>query len=304
MEDESLDRELNDELLTFAYRMIGSTLEAERALDGVLTPGQSDRVALYRLLATDCMRTCEGSRERSLPAHTMTATEASAWLEPFPDDLYQRAAGAGETRFSERESISLYFILALQSLPPLKRAPLVLADVMGWTADDIGEVLDTGSAEVEDRLAEAHVVFARSYMRELGQHEPPPDGQAFSFVMKYIHRWETANADGLMSLFSDEAVLQEAPTGSYYEGRDAIAQYIASQPFDGDAAGRWRLLPTRANGQMAFGVYIQNKARRSYQAHSIQVLHFSGDVVCEAFSFVFPKLFPLFGMLTEVPAQG
>lgn len=298
------DLGLRDELLTFAYWMVGSSLLAERLSNHALASGEEDPAALFGLLTADCLSALEGVPERSLPAHTMSFSEQSAWIEPYPDDLYRVTHGSVEPVYQERESASLYFVLALQSLAPVGRALLVLRDVIGRTPEEASGILGQDTFTCEGLLDVARGSFSRSYMSDLGRREPLPEAEAFTLSMRYIHQWEAGHADGLLSLLSERAMLQEIPTGAWCEGAEAIEESVRARAFEGSVAGRWRLLPRRANGQMAFAVFQRNEARRSYQAHSIQVLHFDEEGVSEIISFAVPRLFPLFGLLPEVPLQG
>lgn len=304
MDDESENVELTNELMTFAYRMLGSAIEAEGAVNGVLSSESDEREAQFRLLIADCVDRVEGAPPRSLPIASIEDLSNPLWLEPFPDDLYQPAVEGAEVRYDERESISLYFVLALQSVSPDHRAALLLRDVMGWSAQEARAVLRQEAADVEHLLDEGRAAFSQEYKPEMGRREPPPESEAFSFFMKYLYQWETANSVGFTALLSENTLLQEVPSGEYFEGSDAIRDHVSSTWFAGEALRRWRLLPKRANGQLAYCVYKHNEARRSYQAHSIQVPHFDEEGVSEIISFGFPKLFPLFGLLPEMPEQG
>jgi hypothetical protein len=294
---------LRNELMTFAYRMLGSALDAELAAGTAAAPG-GGRETAFASLAAELTEALAARAPRSLPVASIADLENPSWLEPFPDDLFEPARGGGEARFDERESISLYFVLALQSVPVDVRAAFIFSDVMGWTLDETQAVLATDSDALTARLEMARSVFAAEYRGEMGRREPPPESEGFSFFMKYLYQWETANAIGLVSLLADETVLQEVPSGMVYEGDEAIASHLAETSFAGQALRRWRLLPKRANGQLAFGVYEHNEARHTYQAHSIQVPHFEDEAVTEIISFGFPRLFPLFGLLPEVAEQG
>jgi DNA-directed RNA polymerase specialized sigma24 family protein len=307
MDDENAtqgeDQDLRNELMTFAYRMLGSALDAELVAAQALAAGD-DRAAAFEAVAARSSEALASRPPRSLPIASIADPESAAWLEPFPDDIFSSPPGAGEARFEERESISLYFVLALQSVPQETRAAFMFSDVMGWSREETLAVLPLDEQDLDARLEMARSVFAAEYRVEMGRREPPPESEGFSFFMKYLYQWETANAIGLVSLLAEDTVLQEVPSGAFFEGDEAIASHIAETFFEGEALRRWRLLPKRANGQMAFGVYEHNKSRRSYQAHSIQVPHFEDEAVSEIISFGFPRLFPVFGLLPEVAEQG
>lgn len=196
------------------------------------------------------------------------------------------------------------FVAALQALAPLPRAALVLCDVLGWTPVAAAAALDRAVGAIEQALAEGRAGLARRYVPALGRREPPPDERLPVLLMQYLHPWETADDEGLLARLAPDVVWQLPPSPTWYQGREAVRRYLAAGPFGGDARGRWRLLPRRANGQLAFGVYERDDARDVYRAHSLQVVTFAGELVAEIVAFAAPALFPSFQLLPEIVVQG
>ncbi|MDD3717796.1 MAG: nuclear transport factor 2 family protein [Actinomycetota bacterium] len=312
-----------EELLLFCYRMGGSLREAEDLVEetlakagGAALPDDTDRARarLFGTAARLCMRALTDRPARVLPRLAnppgdprlppLPGEEGRQWLEPFPDDLYRQAAPGGERRYGERESVSLYFTASLQSLRPDERICIILGDVMGWSVESLTRVLDGGAAEARAVLEEARASMSRTYDGAMGTREPPADNAAAEFLMRYLFAWESGDAVALMERLSEDVVLQLPPSPSWYAGRDAVEEHLAAGMLAGAARGRWRLLPRRANGQLAFGVYQRDEERRVFRAHSIQVLHFAGELVAEIVSFGYPWLFPIFQLLPEVVVQG
>ncbi len=314
-----------DELRLFCYRMSGSLQDAEGMVEATffhagdlplpLTDADSTRIELFKITARLCMDALADHPPRILPYLSnppsdpylppLEPEENDFWLEPFPDDLYPDIEYRGERRYGEREGISLAFICALQSLHPRERLCLILGDAMGWRVETVAEVLGAGVVDAKRELEEARGSMLQACDEELALRAPPPEKKATETLMRYLYPWETADAEGLVERLSEDAVLQLPPSPSWYEGRDAVKRHLSSYPLAGDARGRWRLLPRRANGQLAFGVYRRDDERRAYTAHSIQVLHFAADAqVSEIIAFRYPDLFPSFKLLPEVAAQG
>jgi len=315
---ESYVEQYRCELLAFGYRTLGSLLETERLVEqtfSLVSPGgNSVRTMLYKTMSRICLDVMAKHSRRTLPALSGPSADpsqppappkaASIWLEPFPDDLFPQLRIENEIRYGARESISLPFIAALQFASPLERIIVILCDTMGWAPDRAAEVLETGISNVKGALDKAHTTMAQQYKAELGRREPPNEEKAIVLSMRYLHSWETANLNELVARLATEVAFQLPPSPSWYQGRDAVRQYLGSYALDEDARGRWRLLPRRANGQLAFGVYERDNSGLMYRAHSIQVLTFEEDRVAEIISFANRSLFPAFRLRSRVIAQG
>jgi len=316
--------EYRDEMRLFSYRMSGSLEDAEGLVeaaffqaDGLplpLTDADSTRVELFKIAARLCLDALTDQPQRGVPCDSnppsdpylppLEPEEGDFWLEPFPDDLYPGTEYGGEIRYAERESISLPFVAALQSLNPRERIILILSDAMGWRIETLAEVLGAGVVDARHLLEEARDCMPQVYNERLGRREPPGEDRETEVLMRYLYPWEAGDVEGLMERFSEDVVLQLPPSPSWYEGREAVGTHFSTFPLAGDARGRWHLLPRRANGQLAFGVYRKDKERSVYAAHSIQVLHFSDELVSEIIMFKYPSFFPSFKLLPEVAVQG
>ncbi len=321
--------EYRDELRLFAYRMSGSLLEADRLTEDILRrarqgpgPGAAGGAwPLYRMAVEACVESLVEKAPRTLPALALQPSDPVAlnrepvhfgWLEPFPDDLYpdngaivEDAPGfLTESLFSTRESISLYFIEALQRIEPVRRAALLLSDVLGWDVVEVAAAMVTSPAKTIGLLEDARGDMDGFYLRDLGRREPPSDESATAVFMRYLYSWETTSVGSLAGQLSGGVTLQVVPGAAWYGGRDAVLAHLEVDRLGEGAEGRWRLLPRRANGQLAFGVYRRDVTTGLYIAHSIQVLHFESDLVSEIISFEYPSLFPFFDLLPQLSPQG
>jgi RNA polymerase sigma-70 factor (ECF subfamily) len=318
------DREqYRDELRLFAYLMSGSIKEsewiAEYVLDsaaGVSDPGRSPLSLLYGQAVAACVGRLEGRPRRSLPSLVVppsdpelppgAVTDAQVWLEPFPDDLFPDSLKAPDPsrEYGSRECISLYMAAALQDIDPRGRAAFIMSDLLGWSSDLPGLFPDVEERELLTLLDGAREKMTHSYKRDLGRRSPPPDQDATTMSMRYLYPWETADIDGLAERLAEDVVFQNPPSPSWYHGRDAFERFARKNLFPEGSPGRWRLLPSRAGGQLAFGTYHVEKNRRLYVAHSIQVLFFDEGLVSEIVCFEDADLFQLMGLLPEVVVQG
>lgn len=313
-----------DELRLYAYQLIGSLRHADNLADDALLLEQrqwgSERWSpslhdgLYASVTTRTLDVLSGCSHTGLPVQMQPTAIAGqpdelraqwpAWLEPFPDELHPNGPVDSRARYGAREAVSLPFVVALQCLPPRQRAVLLLGAVRGWPVARIAHLLGVPARDVEQDLRRAEATMAASYDAEQGQREPPADETAPALLLRYVYAWETAHLDRLLALLADDVTLQLPPSPTCYEGRAAVAQAFAGSSFGQGDAARWRLLPRRANGQLAFGVYQLDGMRAAYQAHSIQLVTFSREEVDGIVVFRAAPLFTLFNLLPELPRQG
>lgn len=307
-----------DRLRAFAYWMSGSLRFAEDLAEEAVfqagrLPGLPSEAAtrgawLTGYAARHCLESLGGLPPRGLPAYPENAD--GPFLEPFPDGFYPDLPGPREgsaARVGARESVSFAFLAALQPVPVQARAALVLHDVMGSGIGELEEAISLSASNLEDLLECARDAMADAYDAAAGRREPPPEDRAAELFMRYLFCWEAGDLEGVLEKFAEGVLLQLAPSGECYRGRGAVRGYLAGGPLAGgmeQARGRWRLLPTRSNGQLAFGVYRLDEGRRMFEAHSLQVLFFEGEAVSEIMLFADPNLFPSFDLLPEIFAQG
>ena len=157
------------ELHVHCYRILGSVQDAEDLLQETLLSawqaldrfdGRSLRAWLYRIATNRCLNYLRDTSRRPKVTNMPEFSGASPsdepwWLEPYPDALMDDIALAPEARYDARESIALSFVSGLQRLPTQQRAALVLRDVMGFSASEIAEMLDSTPASVNSALQRA-----------------------------------------------------------------------------------------------------------------------------------------------------
>jgi RNA polymerase sigma-70 factor (TIGR02960 family) len=303
------------------YRMLGSFQDAEDALqDTLLAAWQglggfegraSIRTWLYRIATTRCLNALRSASRRPAMEWDMPKVEPPeptrvgelVWLEPFPDALLQGAIDVPlgpEARYEQTESISLAFVTALQLLPPRQLAVLILRDVLGFHASEVADMLDSTVESVNSALKRARAGLQRR-LAPTGEREPAPGPDSPSenaLVAKFVRAYESGDVDGLVALLTDEVSVSMPPIPLEYQGRDIVARLFASIFLSGR---RVDLVPTRANGQPAFGAYLRASTGIRHGS-GLFVLTLAGDQIC-AFTRFDNSVLPWFGLPRSLPSR-
>ena len=286
------------ELHVHCYRILGSLQDAEDALQETLLAAwrgldgyeqrASMRTWLYRIATNRCLNSLRAVERQppmqkpfgDAPLPEPTRETEVLWLEPIPDVLLAAlpdSAPGPEATYAARESISLAFITVLQTLPPRQRAALILRDVMGFHAAEVAEMLETTEESVTSALKRARAAIAAD--PELRQTPPPaPDSPE---ERELLHRltvaYETADVDALVALLTEDVWMRMPPIPLEYQGRELAGQFMSVLVFR--PGSNFRVLPTRANGQPAFGLYVPDEASGVYRGHSVLVFTLSGNAI-------------------------
>jgi RNA polymerase sigma-70 factor (TIGR02960 family) len=205
------------------------------------------------------------------------------WLEPYPDLLLGGVADHApgpEARYAASEAISLAFITALQLLPPRQRAVLILRDVLGFRAREVADILGTSVESVASALKRARATLQRRAGPSAGREPPPPPGSAAeeALIAQLTRAFETGNVDELVALLTEDVWVTMPPVPLEYQGRELAAQFFAAVAF---RQGRtYRLIPTRANGQPAFGAYVRDPRTGIAHANGLLVVTLTGSQIC------------------------
>ncbi|MGZ4493311.1 MAG: sigma-70 family RNA polymerase sigma factor [Nocardioides sp.] len=301
------------ELLAHCYRMTGSVHDAEDLVQETYLrawrayhsfEGRSSvRTWLYRIATNVCLTALEGRDRRPMPtglgAPGSTAGDPLdersevAWLEPVPDSMVADPA----TVTAERESIRLAFVAALQHLPARQRAILVLRDVLRWKAAEVAAALETTTAAVNSGLQRAHATLAKARLSQDSVGEPTP-GQR-ELLERYVQAFWDKDIDAIVAMLTRDAVWEMPPFAGWYQGSANIGRLIDTQCPGG--VHDMPMLPTTANGQPAFGLYMRTPAG-DFEAFQLQVLTLGPDGVEHVAAFFAPGLFELFGLPERLPA--
>ncbi len=318
-------RELIDphrrELQVHCYRMLGSFQDAEDALqDTLLAAWQgfagfegraSLRTWLYRIATSRCLNARRSASRRPAKEWDVPGVEPPrptrlgevVWLEPFPDALFEGAIHGSlgpEARYEQTESISLAFVTALQILPPRQLAVLVLRDVLAFSANEVADMLDSTVDSVNSALKRARTALQRR-RPVAADREPSPAADSPSedaIVAKFVRAWESADLDALVALLTDDVFMSMPPMPFEYEGRDLVARFCAGIF---GAGRRFDLVPTRANGQPAFGAYLR-AATGIRHGTGLYVLTLTGDRICAMTRFE-NSVLRWFGLPRSLPSR-
>ena len=305
------------ELYVHCYRMLGSTHDAEDALQEALLrawrgldgfAGRSSlRGWLYKIATNASLRAIERRPRRALPVDFGAPADPhdpigaplteSVWIEPLPDTALEPVdVATPEARYERRESVELAFVAALQLLPARQRAVLVLRDVLGFSAAEVADALDTTAASVNSALQRAH----KTVDAHLPEHSQQAalsalgDAELRAIVDAYTDAWERGDVAALTALLTEDATFSMPPQAIWFRGPEAIAEFLSSRPF---ADGRtFPGVPAPANGQLAFAHYKLDPATGTTSPHGVTVLTIRADRIAAIVTFLMPELIERFGL--------
>ena len=296
------------ELHAHCYRMLGSLHDTEDALQDALLRAwrglanfkgrDSIRPWLYKIATNACLDVIARRPKRVLPVDYGSSTDPeevpgrpiveSVWIEPYPDELIGVDDGpmSPEATYEQRESVELAFTAALQHLPPRQRAVLIMREVLGFSAQESADTLETtvqsvnsalqrARSTVEDRLPEQS---QQATLRELG------DDRVREIVEAYMDAMERGDVKAVVGMLSEDAAWSMPPLASWYHGREALQAFLVAGPLSGRF--RWKHVAARANGQAAFGAYTWHPEVDAYLPFALNVLDFDGDRVKAVTSFI------------------
>jgi RNA polymerase sigma-70 factor (ECF subfamily) len=196
-----------------------------------------------------------------------------------------------------RQSTRLAFVAALQHLPPRQRAALLLSEVLGWSAQEVGGALEMSTPAVNSALQRARATLASRNVTLAA--EPLSDAQA-SLLERYVDAFHQYDVDALVSLMREDATLSMPPYTLWLQGPEAIRAWLLGR---GAGCRGSRLIRTSASGSPAFAQY-RRAADGSYHPWSLTVLELQGDRIIAWNAFLdTQRLFPLFGLPETLPAE-
>jgi RNA polymerase sigma-70 factor (TIGR02960 family) len=307
------------ELQVHCYRMLGSYQDAEDMLQDTLLAAWQGigrfeeratvRTWLYRIATNRCLNALRTAKRRPAMQWNVPGVEPPEpsrlgevlWLQPYPDALLEGAIDGPlgpEARYEQTESITLAFVTALQLLPARQRAVLILRDVLGYHADEVAEMLESTVDSVNSALKRARATLDRR-LPPGGSHQPPPAPNSPAeqeLVDRFVRAYEAGDVDGLVALLTEDVCLSMPPIPFEYVGRDAVGRFFATVIL----AGRiYDLVPTRANGQLAFGAYLRGPDGIRHGA-GLLVLTLAGDEISAVTRFE-NTVMPWFGLPRTLP---
>jgi RNA polymerase sigma-70 factor (TIGR02960 family) len=319
---EALVAAYRNPLHAYCYRMLGSVHDADDALQETLLAawrglagfeGRSSlRSWLYRIATHACLRLAATRRRRALaPGYGPARTDVNdlgdpvtepIWLEPYPEtgaELYpERAAGRDSdpaARYAERENVELAFVAALQYLPPGQRAVLILREVLQFSAAEVAQILGRSVASVNSSLQRARKAAGGQAGRQHAELAAPGDQGQRELVGAFVAAWEQADVAALVALLADDVKLSMPPLPAWFDGQADVARFFTQRIW----TTSWRLVPVRANGQLAFACYQGQLAYAPLRLSALNVLTLRAGQVAELTGFLDQAVHRRFGLPQE-----
>ena len=296
------------ELHAHCYRMLGSLHDAEDALQEASLrawrgmarfEGRSSlRSWLYTICTNTCLNQIAKRPKRVLPVDYGPAADPheipgrpvveTVWIEPYPDEMMGLEDGlAGpDATIEQRESVELAFVAALQHLPPNQRAVLILREVLGFSAKEVADSLDTSVASVNSALQRARAAVdervpeqsQQDTLRELG------DDEVREIVSKYVDAWERCDVETFVAMLAEDATFAMPPLATWYAPREGIEIWARASSMSGDWL--WKGIYVRANGQPALGFYAWDEDEQAYLPFALNILTFRGREITNVTAFI------------------
>src|SRR5882672_7111653 len=296
------------ELQAHCYRMLGSVQDAEDALQEALVrawksldrfEGRSSlRSWLYRIATNTSLDAIERRPKRVLPIDYGPSADPhggvgepmveSVWIEPYPDETLGIEDGyaSPDSTYEQRESVELAFVAALQLLPANQRAVLILREVLGFSAQETADTLDTSVASVNSALQRARATIEKK-LPEQSQQETLRaigDDKLRELVEEYADAWERNDVDAVVSMLAEDAAFTMPPMARWFQGHDGIRGFLEGYSMIPD--WRWRSVPTTANGQPALAFYSWDAEQGAHVPFAVNVLTFEGEKIKEVDAFI------------------
>jgi RNA polymerase sigma-70 factor, ECF subfamily len=288
------------ELHAHCYRMLGSVHDADDALQETLLgawkgrsgfEGRSSlRSWLYTIATHASLRIVEGRERRELPGGGGGGDDPSAplaeplpeavWVEPYPDEVL---------RYEDREGVELAYVAALQLLPPNQRAALILREVLGFSAQETAEVLETSVGSVTSALQRARATLDRKRPARSQQETLRSLGEERSreLVARFVDAWNRGDIPGIVALLADDASFAMPPLPTWFRGRDDIAAFLDRQFDQGRVLGsRWRFEATSASGQAAMVGHRRDPETGQDEHATLTVIAFDGELIAAVTAFM------------------
>ena len=296
------------ELHAHCYRMLGSVHDAEDALQEASLrawrglarfEGRSSlRSWLYTICTNTCLNQIAKRPKRVLPVDYGPAADPhqvpgepiteSVWLEPYPDEVMgiEDGLASPDATIEQRESVELAFVAALQHLPPNQRAVLIMREVLGFSAKEVADALDTSVASVNSALQRARAAIdervpeqsQQDTLSELG------DDEVREIVARYVDAWERHDVEQFVSMLAEDATFAMPPLATWYAGREGIATWARNSSMSGEWI--WKAVQVRSNGQPALAFYAWDENEQAYLPFAVNVLTFRGREIENVTAFI------------------
>ena len=304
------------ELIAHCYRMTGSVHEAEDLVQetyvrawrayGSFEGRSSLRTWLYRIATNVCLTALRQRQRRPLPsglgppsADPLAPPDPAStegWLEPIPDSMVIDELGDPADVAAGRQAVRLALIATAQMVPPRQRAAFLLCDVLDLPVTEAAGVLGVSVTALKSLLQRARARLSDVAVAEEDLAEPS-DSRARHLLDRYMVAFERSDVGAIEQLLADNAVLEMTGTTTWFSGKAGCVPFIAAQAIG--KAGDWRMIPVRANGQLAAAAYHRDNG--AYLPFAIVVLATTTTHLTRITLFSSPSLFRWFG---DIPMSG
>lgn len=308
------------ELQLHCYRILGSLHDAEDAVQetlvsawrglGTFEQRSSLRTWLYQIATHRCLNTIRDSGRRpqssgALPFEPPPPTRMTelTYLEPYPDawlDELPDSSPGPEAQYETREAVGLAFITALQRLPATQRSVLVLRDVLGFRAAEAAEMLETSEAGVNSALQRGRAALQERLPPGLERAPLPDSAEERELATSFADAFERGDMNRVVALLTDDAWVTMPPAPFEYQGRETVAAFLHHAQAQRREDTVFRLIPTRANGQPAFGHYVAEAGAASATGTGLFVLTLDGAGISMLTRFGGAELLASFGLPPSV----
>ncbi|MGW0833015.1 sigma-70 family RNA polymerase sigma factor [Streptomyces prunicolor] len=311
------------ELTGYCYRMLGSSFEAEDAVQDTMVrawrnyekfEGRSSlRSWLYRIATNVCLDMLSAGNKRARPVDLSDSTPLAqaalspradnTWLEPMPDARVLPTVADPAEAAVAKESVRLAFMAALQQLPPKQRAVLILREVLAWRANEVAELLDTSVASVNSALQRARATLAeRDDKAADAAVSDPLDEEQQKLLERYVAAFEGYDMAALTALLHEDAIMTMPPFDLWLTGHDDITGFMTTI---GSACEGSRLIPVQVNGLPGFAQYKPDPEAGGFSPWSVQILEISdGRLTGFHFFLDTKRWFPLFDLPLHLEAES
>jgi RNA polymerase sigma-70 factor, ECF subfamily len=296
------------ELHAHCYRMLGSLHDTEEAMQEAMLrvwrgldsfEGRSSlRSWLYKIATNVCLDAIARRKKRLLPEEYGPKADPhqppgepvaeQVWIEPYPDEILEVADGyaSPDASYEQREAVELAFVAAMQHLPPRQRAVLILREVLGFSAKEVGETLETSVPSVNSALQRARKIVDERLpdrsqqvtLRSLG------DARMKEIVEDYMEAMGRGDVQRVVSMLTEDVAWSMPPLASWYGGIDEVEVFLRTKPLSGEWS--WCHRPAIANGQLAVGTYTWMEQEKTHVPFSLDVIALEGDRIKEVTAFV------------------
>lgn len=291
------------ELRAHCYRMLGSIADADETVQDALLKAwrglpefaerASQRTWLYKIATNACLDSLARRSHRFVASE---ATPAGAlgdalgeprhdFIDPCPDSFWQDTIAGPEARVSARQSVALAFVAALERLPPVQRAALLLRDVLDWPASEVAELLDRTPAAIESALQRARASMARE------QAAAPAGDLDRELLQRYLAAWENGDPQSIAALLREDATLSMPPYPLWLRGRQTIASFLAGLV---PTFGRIRGELVGISGGVGLAMWVCPPGEKQFSANSLTLLTVQDGAIAASETYLGPALFRVF----------